>query len=92
MLERAVESSEYSEISAKASRTRVWTPPEDDLPNELRLQDEELEKMEQGLYNTRPPPTALIGYGKYAVVYQDVKSPRFWEALQVLVFGILSET
>jgi hypothetical protein len=48
-----------------------------------RREHEELEILETGLFNTKAPPVALRGLQKYAVVFLNVISLRFWAALQV---------
>jgi hypothetical protein len=42
--------------------------------------------LETGLFNTRAPPPELAGCKKYATIYMNIMSPRFWEALQVRKF------
>jgi hypothetical protein len=57
--------------------------PEGELPHDLEAADRELADMEQGLFNTRAVPEPLVGCKKYAVIYQNVTSLRFFDALTV---------
>jgi hypothetical protein len=79
----AVNCVEYAKASAKAQRRKLQGPSYEESPEALREHEEELETLETGLYNTKAPPVALRGLQKYAVVFLDVTSLRFWAALQV---------
>ena len=61
----------------------VYIPDEGELPHDLENADRDMVAMEVGLFNTRAVPLELQGCKKYAVMYQDIMSPRFFEALQV---------
>lgn len=67
----------------KAHKRGTRAPPEDDLPQQLQDAEQAMQNMEIGLFNSRAVPDELIGLGKYAVVYQDILSQRFWDALAV---------
>lgn len=61
----------------------MYTQTEEELPHDLEAADREMEGMEIGLFNTRAVPPQLQGCKKYAIVYQDIMSSHFFEALQV---------
>lgn len=82
-LDKAVKSQLFMTTARKAARQRVWSPPGDDLPKDLLKAERIMEEMEQGLFNSRAVPDALIDLKKYAVIYQDITSQRFWDALGV---------
>jgi hypothetical protein len=87
-LEDAVRSPKYAALVKRAMKKgsesqRCPMPDEFDVPKELQAAERNLKNMEFGLYNTRAVPNALIGTKKFARVYWDVTSPRYWEAAQV---------
>lgn len=86
-LSQAVSSPQYVVAATKALSRKggVYTPPEDDLPHDLKAADKDMAEMEVGLFNTRAVPSQLQGCKKYAIIYQDIMSPRFFEALKVCV-------
>jgi hypothetical protein len=88
-LEDCVKAPQYATSAAKALRRGVYTPPEEEGPKDLVEAEAQLEGMECGLYNTRAVPDSLAGNQKYARIYLDVTSPRFWDALQVSCFASL---
>ena len=53
------------------------------LPEQLQEAEDAMADMETGLYNSRALPDQYVGLRKYAVIYQDVLSQRYWDALQV---------
>jgi hypothetical protein len=82
-LASAVMSPQYACAAAKSLRHAQWTPPENDVHVDLERAEMTIEGMEVGLFNSRALPPQVVGTKKYARIYQDVLSPRYWEALQV---------
>jgi hypothetical protein len=85
VLEKAVSSKDYVLSAKKATREGVWMPSDDDLPRDLADAEKGLADMEIGLYNTRAVPVDLVGTKKYATIFLDITSKRFWEALVVMI-------
>jgi hypothetical protein len=87
-LEQAVKTPQYATHAAKALKKPPYIPPDDDTPKDLREAEQQMADLETGLFNTRAPPPAaeLAGCKKYATIYMNIMSPRFWEALQVRTF------
>lgn len=81
----AVTSAPFAAAAHKAIGRTPFVEPEGELPRDLEAADAELADMEQGLFNTRAVPANLVGCKQYAVVYQNVMSPRFYEALAVCI-------
>ena len=80
----AVKTPQYAAQAALAMRRgRIHGEDDDDGPEELRLLEQQLAQLETGLFNTKAPPTVLQGTKKFATVYLDLTSPRFWEAIRV---------
>jgi hypothetical protein len=84
VLEKAVKSKDYVLYAKKATRKGVWMPPDEDMPRDLADAERDLPEMEMGLFNTRAVPIDLIGTKKYATIFLDITSLRFWEALAVI--------
>jgi hypothetical protein len=79
----AVTAPQYACAAAKSLRHELWTPPKDDVHVDLERAEKRIEGMEVGLLNLRALPPQIVGTKKYARIYQDVLSLRYWEALQV---------
>jgi len=84
-LERATNSPQYAALASKALKRVAWQPDEDDSHKDLEAVEALMADRETGLFNTRALPIELLGTKKYARIYQDIHSKRYWEALQVRV-------
>jgi hypothetical protein len=85
-LHNAVSSERYAElakIGMKNGRNNAQHHHDDDAPKELQDAEMQITDMEVGLYNNRGVPPALLGTKRFARVYQDITSLRYWEAVQV---------
>jgi hypothetical protein len=85
-LEQAVKTPQYATHATKALKKPPYTPPDDDTPKDLREAEQQMADLETRLFNTQAPPPELAGCKKYATIYMNITSPRFWEALQVRTF------
>jgi hypothetical protein len=91
VLHNAVNSPHYIQRVLKTCKgkrqQREWEEARDDELQLLLNAEEQIEadpdQNERGLWNDKPLPAELIGTKKYARIYQDVNSQRFWEAVQV---------
>jgi hypothetical protein len=88
----SVESQTYAQLvkSAVKNARKLTSAPDafDDAPKELRDAEMQIHDMEQGLYNTRAVPADLVGTKRFARVYLDVTSLRYFEAIQVMLLTI----
>jgi hypothetical protein len=82
-LDTVVRTELYVAHARKALKRGTRGPPEEELPQQLQEAEDAMAGMKKGLYNTRVLPDRYIGLRKYAVIYQDILSQRFWDALEV---------
>jgi hypothetical protein len=87
-LENAVRAQKYATLVKRAMKKGSESqrcPMDDDhnVPKELQAAEKNLRNMEVGLYNTKAVPDPLIGTKKYARIFLDITSARYWEAAKV---------
>jgi hypothetical protein len=78
----------------RKKQQREWEETRDEELQLLLEAEEQIEadpnKNEAGLWNDKPLPAELIGTKKFARIFQNVNSKRFWEATQVSSQSVLS--